>query len=63
MLGFVVTLASGWFNPTVALAGLATVLLAVGALWILSTYPPRAIQFGGIVTFRDLAETIVGKRA
>ena len=57
-LGFVVALASAKFYPFLALAALATVLLAVVATWIVSKYPPRAVQFGEIVTFRDLAETI-----
>jgi hypothetical protein len=62
ILGFVVALASATLYPVLALAALAMVLLAVIATWILSWYPPRAVQFGGIVTFRDLAETIGGVR-
>jgi hypothetical protein len=57
-LGLVVALASAKFYPFLALAALAAVLLAVVATWIISKYPPRAVQFGGIITFRDLAETI-----
>jgi hypothetical protein len=58
MIGFVVALASANFYPVVALPALAMFLLGVVAMWIVSMYPPRAVQFGGIVTFRDLAETI-----
>lgn len=58
VLGFVVAVASAKFYPFLALAALAGVLLAVVATWIISKYPPRAVRFGGIITFRDLAETI-----
>ena len=63
ILGFVVALASAKFYPVLALAALAMALLAVVATRILSKYPPRSVQFGGIITFRDLAETIAGELA
>lgn len=61
--GFVVALVSAKFYPILTLAALGMVLLAVIATGIVSMYPPRAVQFGEIVTFRDLAETLAREGA
>lgn len=61
VLGLIVALAAVSFYPILALAAFAVSALAEVATWALSRRPPRAVQFGQIVTFRDLAETMVGE--
>jgi hypothetical protein len=61
VLGLIVALATVSFSVALALAALAVVALATVAMWALSRRPPRTVQFGRIMTFRDLAETMAGE--
>lgn len=58
VVSFVVGLASAEFFPLVSLAATAMFLMAMVAMRILARHPPRAVRFGGVVTFRDLARTM-----
>jgi hypothetical protein len=57
-IGFLVLITS-IMRPELLTA--AAILLPIGymGLWITSRYPPRAVRFGTLATFRDLAEAVV----
>jgi hypothetical protein len=63
ILAFIVALATVSLYPTLALGAFAVGVLAGVAARTLSRRPPRAVQFGQIITFRDLAETLAGEDA
>lgn len=57
-LGFVALIAAfKWHELFVG----AAILLGIGfiGVWICSKYPPRAVRFGTLVTFRDLAQAVL----
>ena len=56
--GFVVMLlVFKWYALFIA----STVLIVIGfgGVWISSKYPPKAVKFGDLVTFRDLTEIVL----
>jgi hypothetical protein len=63
MFGLVAALAAAKAYPLVALGALSVVVLATVAIWALSRVPPREVRFGGVVTFRHLAEAIAREPA